>query len=532
MYLILLFLITGLFYPALSIACSIFMGGYYLFLRHKRRREICINCIDIAIVILVLCSFVSVLWAVDKGMALIGATKEMTLLWFCLIIKLWDKSEMERVVCLLPDFAAISVILSAVAFFTSAKDIFFIAGRLAGPFGYANSYALFLLMAVGILFVTNRNFDLKKILTLVVLLVGIIWAASRMVGILAAVYIGVEIVKMFWKGKNKKRGILTGVGILFLLGLGVLFPPVQRLYLRLTDVSLHSSTLLGRFLYAEDGIALLRRFPQGLGFFGYSYTNGLTATGLYEIKYVHQALLQLALDLGIGFAVVFLIVLLYGLKRARVYRNPYFGILLIAVIHAMLDIDMEYISIPMVLLLLVQKESQDTGRQLSKRVQLTIPWGLFLISLLAIPIMLANICYLWSSYDNALTLYPWYTEAREARLDFDEELEQIQEDAKKLVQQNKYCAKGWQMLGAMAYVEDDYQNMEVYFDRELELVPYQNTEYEMYEQLLQELKTQNAQNQELVASCNAKLKELENLKERRLSNMSYLGKQITDQPKF
>lgn len=532
MYFVLLFLITGLFYPALSIACSIFMGGYYWYLKRKRKQIMRFNCIDLAIGILVVLSFLTTFWAVDKGMTLIGAAKELTLLWFCLIIKQWDKTDLEKMVHLIPKFAGASVILSAITFLTPAQSYFFIAGRLAGPFGYANSYALFLLLSMGILFVTEKLFDWRNLLLIAILIGGIIWSASRIVGVLTGVFLVVQIIKMLLDKKNKKQGVFVGIGICLIIGIGALFPPVQRLYMRLTDVSFHSSTLLGRFLYVRDGIALLRRFPQGLGFFGYSYTNGLTATGLYEIKYVHQALLQLALDLGIGFAVTFLIVLLYGVKRARVYHNPYAGVLLIAIVHAMFDIDMEYISIPIILLLLVQKESQDIGWEIHKRALSGAVCGVSLISLLTIPIMLANACYLFGSFENALVLYPWYTEAREEKIDMDEDFETIQQDANALVKQNAYSAKGWQMMGALAYVENDYQSMENYFDRELELVPYQNTEYEMYRLLLEEMVEQNAQDERLVASCNAKLKELNELKQMRLSNMSRLGKKIADQPEF
>ena len=532
MVILLLFMATGMFYPVLSIACSIYLGGYYVWSQKKNRKTIRLNGVDAACILLAGFYFLSVIWAVDKGMALIGACKWLSLVWVCLILKHWDKKKKESAVRLLPWFATGTVVLSALLYFTPAKDAFFVAGRLAGPFGYANSYAMFLLIAVGILVAKKQIFDPKTIIQLSILLCGILWTASRTVGILTLILLVYQIGKMMIADKNTKRNIIVILVILAVLAIGCVIPQIRGLYQRMADLSLHSSTFLGRLLYAQDALPLILKFPFGLGAYGYSYVNGLTATGLYEIKYVHQALLQLILDIGIGQAIVFLGILIYGIKKAHIHLNPYVPIMVLAVLHAMFDIDMEYVAIPMILVLLIQSNSEDEGRAVPVRTGFFFRLVLSAVSLLLLPIMVANMLYLSGHYEGALAVCPFYTDARELRMEESFRLEVIEEDAYTLVKNNAYSAKGCQMMGALAYLDGNYEEMQMYLDRELELVPYQNTEYEMYEEFLLDIMQQNEENQELVIQCKHKLQELDGLKQRKLSQMSELGKQIADQPAF
>lgn len=321
------------------------------------------------------------------------------------------------------------------------------------------------------------------------------------------------------------------LGILLVLAIGGVIPGVRGLYARMMDLSLHSSTFLGRLLYAQDAVGLIRMFPFGLGANGYGYVNGLAATGLYDIKYVHQALLQLILDIGIAPAVLFLVLFLYGIKKAKVPENPYVLILILAVLHAMFDIDMEYVSLPMILIILLQSKSGKEGRNLSPRSSGICAIILGAVAVLQLPVMFANVCYLAGNYDGALALCPFYSDARELRMECSEDIDEIVQDAYTLVKNNRYSAKGCQMLGALAYLDGDYEQMEQYLDRELELVPYQNDEYEMYEQFLQDLIDQNP-DQQAVSDCKNKISELQDLKEQKLAEMSSLGKQIADQPDF
>lgn len=531
MMILLLFIATGMFYPFLSILCSIYLGGYFVWLQKKNRKTICLNAIDIALVLLTACYFLSAIWAVDKGMALMGACKWLCVVWLCLILKKWDRKQQELIVTLIPWFAAGTVLLSALMFFTPVKDVFFIAGRLAGTFGYANSYAMFLLLGVGNLLSKETKFDFKTISLLAILLGGILWTASRTVGLLTLVLLTYYVGKMMICRKHMRRNMIVIFALLFILAAGSMIPQSRGLYQRITDVSLHSSTLMGRLLYAQDALQLIRRFPFGLGTFGYGYVNGLTATGLYEVRYVHQALLQWVLDIGIGLTVLVLLVLAYGIRKAHIRANPYLFVLLLTVLHAMTDIDMEYMAIPMILVILLQTQSRDEGRELPGKMERYGQIILSVASVLTVPMMIANLFYLTGNYDGALAVDPLYTDARELRMAASDRLDVIQQDAYTLVKNNPYSAKGCQMMGALAYLDGDYEEMQMYLDRELELVPYQNDEYEMYEGFLQDIQNQNI-DKEAALQCETKLQALENLKRSRLARMSAFGKQIADQPEF
>lgn len=531
MMIILLFIATGMFYPFLSVLCSIYLGGYFVWLQKKNRKTICLNAIDMALILLTACYFLSAIWAVDKGMALMGACKWLSMVWLCLILKKWDKQQQALMVTLIPWFAAGTVLLSALMYVTPAKDVFFIAGRLAGPFGYANSYAMFLLLGVGILLAKETKFDFKTISLLAILLGGILWTASRTVGLLTLVLLTYYVGKMMICRKQMRRNVIAILAVLSILAVGSMIPQIRGLYQRITDISLHSSTMIGRLLYAQDALTLIRRFPFGLGASGYGYVNGLTATGLYEVRYVHQALLQWILDIGIVLTILVLVILAYGIRKAHLRKNPYLLILILAVLHALTDIDMEYMAIPMILVILLQTQSRDEGRELSGKMERYGQIMLSVVTLFSVPMMIANVFYLTGNYEGALAVDPLYTDARELRMAESDRLEVIQQDAYTLVKNNPYSAKGCQMMGALAYLEGDYEEMQRYLDRELELVPYQNDEYEMYEQFLLDIQNQNI-DKETAMQCEAKLQEIENLKQSMLMRMSAFGKQIADQPEF
>ena len=63
-------------------------------------------------------------------------------------------------------------------------------------------------------------------------------------------------------------------------------------------LSLNESTFIGRIIYFKYGLRLIAKNPFGLGYLGFYYTEQFNQTAVYSVRYIHNELLQLLLDIG------------------------------------------------------------------------------------------------------------------------------------------------------------------------------------------------------------------------------------------
>ena len=111
-----------------------------------------------------------------------------------------------------------------------------------------------------------------------------------------------------------------------------------------------TSTVASRLIYWQDAAALAAQHPFGIGVYGWENAQYLCQSAVYSVKYVHNSLLQLALDGGFIAAAGYLAYVIYGtvgvIKRYRQDRNPYWLLVLFLIIvlflHALFDFDHAY----------------------------------------------------------------------------------------------------------------------------------------------------------------------------------------------
>lgn len=217
---------------------------------------------------------------------------------------------------------------------------FYASGRLGGFFQYSNSFALFLLLGIiPLAFQKKRRF--LCLAGILVLLFGILATGSRTVFVLTVLI-------FLWLCLTRKR---LRIPLMLLLAACVaaalLFVAItgnQDTIGRFLTISLESSTLMGRLLYYRDVLPVILKHPFGLGYMGYYYAQGGFQTGVYATKFVHNELLQFAVDVGWIPTLLFAFALL---RRLLARKTPAMQRMLLFAIcaHSMLDFDLQFLSI-------------------------------------------------------------------------------------------------------------------------------------------------------------------------------------------
>ena len=532
---ILLTVLGGLFYPFTSLIGSfviIMMFGFVVF--RNKTVTIKISVENVVFLGCVLMYFLSCIWGIDRGMNLMGAMKNLSIGLFIIFIMQCTDEEKNKILNSIPYAGAISVIISLIGYFIpSVKEYVFISGRMSGLFGYANTFAIFLLIGIMIQ-ITKEKAKPIEYITLPFNFLGILWSGSRFVFILTILSLAVAGIYLVHKKINRKM-VLVASGVFVIIMAGLYFIPITHNVInRLFMLSVNSSTLNGRFLYIRDGFLLLLRYPFGLGANGYSLAQGLTASGLYQVKYVHCGLLQMMLDIGIIpgvmiFATITYLIIKYFKKNIRNYI-----ILFPVLIHGMLDIDFEFPLIVMIMILLLPEGKILYSMSYSREKLIAILAGIMLIYCTLIPIGISDLYYLGDDYGKSLAFFKYNTQARCEKISETDDISKVESDAEFLMEHSRFCANGYQALGVIAYTQNDYGRMCDYLDEEIKLLPYQGEEYNMYFTLLTDIILEAAVNDDYdtIDTYGNKMLELYDLMQDKEKSLSYFGEKIKDKPDF
>ena len=202
-----------------------------------------------ACAILPLAFLVSPLWALDKGMTVLGFVKFLPLPLFLVLIR--NCPETKDPFKYLPLSGSVMTVLSFILGLVIPKEGYFlVSGRLAGFFQYPNTFALFLLVALSLLLLKDK-FEKQDFVFAPILLAGIVLSGSRTVFILLMLFLCYRIITI--KGKKLKL-ILAGAVVVTVLGsvIYVLVTGNKETVGRFLTTSFTSSTFVGRFLYFKD----------------------------------------------------------------------------------------------------------------------------------------------------------------------------------------------------------------------------------------------------------------------------------------
>lgn len=268
--------------------------------------------------------------------------------------------------------------------------------RVFGNIGYANSYAVLLL--IGLYLNKFREEDKFTDIIETILFLGLLFTGSRTTLILSIIYI---IYKVYRDKKyNNKKIILSlepialgtvlyiildklkligifivplvlifyiliksfkykdklyyALGVLMIIG-GFLFN--SNTFNRLKELTLSNGTFQERLVYYEDSINSIIKHPFGNGINMFQYKLFDNATAFYDVKYIHNSYLQIAYDTGIINLIIFVAVIVIGLfkliKNKNESKNYLILVYLTVLLHSVLDFDLSFSTFPVIIMMIV-----------------------------------------------------------------------------------------------------------------------------------------------------------------------------------
>lgn len=466
-------IISGAFYEYLSCFLSAAMFAWLVFKTIKEKKlKFNLSLTSISILVIIGFYLISIFWAVDKGMALIGFLKFLPVILYVLI--LMQKDDKETILSHLPYIAAIITIISVVGMQIPKLSSFFsVADRLAGPFQYPNTFALFLLVAEILVF-SKEKLSVINIITVLVLLFGIFYTGSRAVLVLTAVSNFALI--FILKNKTVKIALISEI-LVASAGLVIyaLIKGGTGAFGRILSISFNQSTFLGRLLYFGDALPLILKHPFGTGYMGYSYLHKSVQTGVYSVMYVHNDFLQLILDVGWIPFLAFAAALIKSVVKKGISGCQRLMICVIAA-HCCFDFDLQFISMFILLLLLLDRNG--TEKTLTKSVLHGIVCAAFAVINIysGIALMLSHA----GKYEISQKLYPFNTQNECYILMLETNVEKADMIANDIIRRNENVSAAYSIKAKAAFSKGDFGSVIKYKNRVFELSPFDYKEYEEY----------------------------------------------------
>ena len=413
------------------------------------------------------------IWAADRGSAMLALGRAPALVVLVLILMQGDE-EPKSYLRLLPQAgAAITMVSILLSWIPGAQGLVVWRQRLSGTFEYANSYALFLLLGL-ILSGAEKRRGWGPWLQELLLVLGILLSGSRTTLVLlgfswACLWITLR------DGPLVARNLGALAGALVLCELYKLGNGADSAAGRILATGAGDSSFLTRVLYWKDAMSVILRHPLGLGYLGYRAVQGSIQHGVYHVTYVHNGLLQLALDVGWLPAVVMLGTLLWEFFRrgAGLWRRL---MIFAFAVHAMMDFDLEFLSLWLVLLCLM---GLNRGRQrilapgqALVALSILIAFGLYLA--------LGDTLYRLGDYQACLRLEPFHTQALVREMQQEDETERREQLADRVLRLNPYATAAWEEKARAAQSRGNVQAMMAASERVLEYSPYEIGGYQRY----------------------------------------------------
>lgn len=341
----------------------------------------------------------------------------------------------------------------------------FLKLRIYGNLGYANSYALIILIMLILneLYISDKTYVVFQI----TYILAIIYTGSRNtlfyfgvfiiikliisiknktqkfyillfdIGIAASIYFLLSlkyyifltlvplIIYFIYELSSKLSNRIKKVASIFLVGISLLtiFYTSSNTIIRLKNVSLNTGVLQERFIYYEDAIKYILKNPFGSGINSFEYRQFYQQSAFYDVKYIHNSFLQVGYDLGIIGMVTFIVILVYGFikiikgkSKSKIWIATSF---LIISMHSFLDFDFSYVSIFTIFILIFIIGTKDSyllkHKQTEKKEKYLLKFGYVGLSLsliLSSYLIFVNLVYFMGDnfvikgeYDKAIKLY-------------------------------------------------------------------------------------------------------------------------------
>ena len=520
-------LAVGVFHVYLSCLLSVALLAW-LCVRIIKKGRLCLKwdfCFA-AVLIMTVAYAVTPLWAIDGGEAIFGFFKFLPLPLYSLVL-MQEEGGKEKVKENLPYVVAVMTILSlALMYIPALSSYFSVSGRLSGFVQYPNTFAIILLVCE-LWLITKEKPEIIDYLCILVLLFGILYTGSRTVFVLALIS---NLVAIFTV-KNKKLRITvlaTLGGAVVLVLLYCLITDSFGVISRYLNISVLESTFVGRLLYAQDILPTLLSHPFGIGYMGYYFLQRSVQTGIYSVMFIHNDLLQIALDVGwIPCILLIIAIVKTVLNPAVALRNKI--ILITFVAHTLFDFDLMYVAVFMMLMLFLQTKEQKAVEIKKKSAAVSLAVVLSCIGLYFGTVQLLT---RFEVHTLAAKLYPANTISETALIKEAATPLEAAELGEKIIKRNKYVSVAYSVVGRYAYTKGDFAKVITYKTKTIEAAPFAAGEYKEYATMLIngiKLYTQ-AGDSKSAQICKDELLALDNLLAAQRERVSTLGSKIDPQP--
>lgn len=522
--LMLVLLSVGGFHEYVSCIASAAMC-LYLGWRLVKTKKLNIEKSLLALAVTVLCAGygLTVFWALDRGMAWIGFLKLLPVALY--LVCLWQREETDTVPEALPYFAGVLVIVGLIFMQVQVLRPFaVVAGRLAGPFQYPNTFAVFLLVCELLLLQKEKRTALDYI-TAAVLILGLLFTGSRTVFVLF-ILSNCAIIFITASGKTRKLFLILLGGAAVLLGIVLLADPDSVLHRYLT-ISWKESTFVGRILYMVDALPLLLKYPFGMGYMGYYYIQNSIQTGVYTVSCVHNDFLQIFLDVGWvpGVLLLSAVIAFFFRKNVSAGHKILVGTLCA---HTLFDFNLQFIGVFFLLLILLSRGQKKTAVTLPKAMGAG-----FAVTALAVLYMGVALCLShWGALEASDRMYPWNTQNKLSMLEKTEDLTTANTIADEILAQNTHHYAAYSAKAKYAYSQGDFEQLIRYKGQVFRLNPFGHEEYEEYCMMLMNgiMLYERAGDDVSVKICRQALLSAAKSLAANKTRLSTLGSMIADQP--
>ncbi len=487
---------------------------------------------------LLVVAVVTSFYSVDYTCNLLGVMRiVIVLLWGYCCSVLSDEIR-SRTIGLLPIISVAGMVVSLIFSLSSG-------GRMSGPFLYANSWGMFLVLGIMICVSVLESAAGAKIGAkksgekrgrdedgaaqgievqlpgkmdsfrlpiygglLILNLLGLFLTGSRSSMLLLIVW---ALYKAVQSRKIRKYLLTAFVAVVAVAGAAYFFLGNTQTFGRLFTLTKGSTslTVVERALYYIDGLRCVASYPFGIGYMGYNYLQGSFQTGAYEAAFVHNDLLQLAIDYGIAAALLMVVFFGYQLIRGRqgLARKELLAVLLLG---SLVDIHLQYLFMGMVLVLFLDLPEAEKcvstlwvtesgtrtlgGKKGKTKVSERTGFGHHALTVYAVvsAVIFAYIavpfaqCKYFGKYDAALALLPGYSECQEQRLEMMDDFETVNALSEKLLAKNKNNPKAWTARVVICELLGDTAGMCEAMDKSISLGRYDIELYRAYDESLAE----------------------------------------------
>ena len=466
---------AGLFFEWAACVASVVLSAFLTVVFFKKKKlTVKPGLSFISVAVIVLFHLISVTYAVDKGLALIGFLKFLPVLLFLLSVYQCEgfKQAFEKYFPLF--VCGLTAVTSLLFFIPGAKDAVGVDGRLHGLTQYPNAYAIIILSAELMLLKSDRLY--LKIPGVAVFAVGLFLTGSRAVMVIALLSNLVLLIHRF--RKNKKAVVITIVALAAVAGASVALgftgiAPFDRI-LRIFD--LKDTTLWCRILYFSDAMPYIAKHPFGVGYLGYSFVQTGFQTGIYNVRFIHNDILQTALDVGWVPAILFSVAAVRAIvRKGRAFPDRVIAAVILA--HSLFDFDLQFPAVAFILLFYMAdgegKEKTIKSRPLAA--------GCFAVAAAASAYFSVALALRYFGNPQASdAMYPANTECKIELLLEAETAEELDTVSDEIIAGNAYVPIAYSAKARAAYSRGDFETLIDYKHKVFELAPFSYEEYADY----------------------------------------------------